>query len=1169
MRQILIIAVLLSFTTIKAQQIKPFFNTISVENGLPEGYIVSSLQDKSGYMWFGTQNGLVRFDGYTLKPYSFPNEHGNPLIQASVTHLLEDKEGKLWAFISTHGLYWLNRQQDKFERVNLDKTDHKIFSDHYFSKWFEDQNSNQHWLLGIDGNTYKPCLYTYDTQRFRFDKIEISSYKNQYPPSLENADILQDAEGKIWVAADSLLSYYEPSSKSFKPWFKLPDSLNNIMITGITEDPEKNEILWITTSIPNLDPVSNPDVIECYQVNTNTQEFRSFKHIKNDPNSIAGNCIRIITDSLNRIWFTTEFGVSLFSSHTETFKNYFLEMPPTASGDKTYVGVISADNEGNLWLGGSFNGLFHLDVKSGKTTLYSHNNDPGCLPDAPRGINKLLTDRSGTFWVFMPWRGVACLDHHKSMLNPIQIESNLNKESKASNPDDFFINGQYSDSIYFVNNTSGLFEWNYQKDSYKRIELKNDKVYRQITSTFVSYDGLIWVGSRDAGLFCYNPSTESVKVYTNDPKDSTSISSNAITVMTDNQEGNMWIGTASQGLCRLNKESSTFTRFPFISNNGTIKANNELDDNRVLSIYLDKNSILWIGTNNGGLNKFDTKTEKFTSYLDQEAGFYCVVNIFEDSYSQLWAGTYLSGMFLFDRETESKTRYSEQDGLIFNAVMGIEEDNSNNIWVASARGLSSLNQENNTISNFHIPIVDLSSNNVLFRGSNGMIQFAIPNGLISFNPEKMNASHEPPSIIIESLSYTSTSNRDTTIFTDGREQVELKFDENKISFRFVALHYANSEQNQYSYKLDGYDKEWIQSGEQRTATYTNLSPGKYTFSVKAANRDGVWNETSSNFIVNISPPWWQTTLAYIIYVLLFITGVIVIDWIQRKRLKEKERSQARDKELAQAKEIEKAYTKLKATQTQLIQSEKMASLGELTAGIAHEIQNPLNFVNNFSEVNTELISELKEEIEQGDKKEALALANDIANNESKIIHHGKRADSIVKGMLQHSRSNGKENVPTDINALADEYLRLSYHGLRAKDKSFNADFKTDFDDNLPKVNVVPQDIGRVMLNLINNAFYAVAETSAKENPNYKPQVRVSTKKVDTQIEIRVNDNGNGIPADIKEKIFLPFFTTKPTGDGTGLGLSMSYDIITKGHNGVLKFESGDGEGTEFIIQLNL
>ena len=300
---------------------------------------------------------------------------------------------------------------------------------------------------------------------------------------------------------------------------------------------------------------------------------------------------------------------------------------------------------------------------------------------------------------------------------------------------------------------------------------------------------------------------------------------------------------------------------------------------------------------------------------------------------------------------------------------------------------------------------------------------------------------------------------------------------------------------------------------------------------------------------------------------IFLMGFAFILW----RNKRKEQ-QAKILVQQQKDQLEQTLDKLKSTQSQLIQSEKMASLGELTAGIAHEIQNPLNFVNNFSEVNKELLVEMKEEIEKGNLDDAKEIANDVIANEEKINHHGKRADAIVKGMLQHSRStNNATKEPTDINKLADEYLRLAYHGLRTKDKSFNATMKTDFDATISNINIIPQDIGRIILNLITNAFYVVDEKKKsthqlKGGEEYEPVVTLTTKKVGDKVLISVKDNGNGIPPKVLDKIFQPFFTTKPTGQGTGLGLSLSYDIV-KAHGGDLKVETKESEGSEFLITL--
>jgi signal transduction histidine kinase len=323
----------------------------------------------------------------------------------------------------------------------------------------------------------------------------------------------------------------------------------------------------------------------------------------------------------------------------------------------------------------------------------------------------------------------------------------------------------------------------------------------------------------------------------------------------------------------------------------------------------------------------------------------------------------------------------------------------------------------------------------------------------------------------------------------------------------------------------------------------------------------------------IRPPWWKTNLAYVIYMLVFLGSILGIFYWRSAALRREnrileEKVQHRTLQLQQkSSELELSLDDLKSAQTQLIQSEKLASLGELTAGIAHEIQNPLNFVNNFAEINQELLGELEEEIEKGNLFEIKDLAKNLKINEGKINHHGQRASAIVRAMLEHSRASTGVKELTDLNSLADEYLRLAYHGLRAKDNTIVATIETHFDPELPKIAVIPQDMGRVILNLINNAFYAVTEKAKKGMEGYRPTVTISTKRLKNAIEIRVTDNGNGIPEAIKDKIFQPFFTTKPTGQGTGLGLSLSYDIVTKGHQGSLVVESKIGDGATFVIQL--
>jgi signal transduction histidine kinase len=310
---------------------------------------------------------------------------------------------------------------------------------------------------------------------------------------------------------------------------------------------------------------------------------------------------------------------------------------------------------------------------------------------------------------------------------------------------------------------------------------------------------------------------------------------------------------------------------------------------------------------------------------------------------------------------------------------------------------------------------------------------------------------------------------------------------------------------------------------------------------------------------------------YVLIAALIVFIIIALLLYRNNRNKKKAhqllQSQKEEIEM-QKKNVEETLSELKSTQAQLIHSEKMASLGELTAGIAHEIKNPLNFVNNFSEISNELLDELKSELQNDKREDALEIVDDLKQNLEKINHHGKRADSIVKGMLLHSRGTAGEKTPTDINDLLEQYVNLAYHGMRAQNKEFNIKIEKDYDESLEKIYVIPQDISRVFLNIINNACYAAYDKKKKSNDeNFSPVLKVSTKNLNGKIEIRIGDNGNGIPQDILDKIFQPFFTTKPTGEGTGLGLSLSYDVVVKQHNGELKVETKIGEGTEFVIVL--
>jgi signal transduction histidine kinase len=378
----------------------------------------------------------------------------------------------------------------------------------------------------------------------------------------------------------------------------------------------------------------------------------------------------------------------------------------------------------------------------------------------------------------------------------------------------------------------------------------------------------------------------------------------------------------------------------------------------------------------------------------------------------------------------------------------------------------------------------------------------------------------------------------STVNLQQKKPAIFAYNHNYLHFRFINQTYPSLKS--FSYKLTGLDYTWVDCTDCSQVQYAHLDGGDYTFLVKTKQPDDVPAQFNFTIEGNLLHRWWFVPMLFL-YLLLF-AGVIIYFFILfqfRQKLKEQ----------------------------RLIHKEKMASMAELTAGIAHEIQNPLNFVNNFSELNTELTDELKQAATAGDTQEVLILTNELTQNLQKITHHGSRASAIIKGMLEHSRTSTSQKEPTNLNALADEYLWIAYQDFRSKDKAFNCELITDLAPHLPLLTVVAQDLGRVFQNLYNNAFYTIQQKQKTAQIDYQPTVWLSSHRLTNAIEIRIKDNGTGIPEAVKAKIFQPFFTTKPTGEGTGLGLSLSYDIITKGHGGSLEVKTVQGEFTEFSIVL--
>jgi signal transduction histidine kinase/ligand-binding sensor domain-containing protein len=1102
---------MLSFSVcLKAQVRSTNFTQYTEKDGVPAVEIHDIVVDRLGYIWTGTLNGLARYDGYEFKRFYYNPNDTVSIHGLNVWSIFQDRKGEIWVATGPGFLNTYNPSTQKFRQFNFtDLVQRSATTEIGIRCMAEDDNGRMY--FGVDtyyGDTVSSTiLYKNENE----DKLKVLPV----PAGLRIHNtyrLIKDANGNIWA-----LTYFGI--------FKI-DTLGKLSRFQLLEDElrknadypgdigfDKQGHMWVISQKLRL-----------YDLNLETNTYKTWLSSELYPSNDFFFIPRSIDlDKDENIWIGTNGGLQFFNRKTEKFSHL-------DKGARIVVSDLSFDSFGTLWIGTAYDGLLKYEVRS-LLKSYSYNkDDKNSLTSG--WANNIYEASDGKIWITTggssATSGINILDTRNSQLRAIPYYKIQDRISGV-----YTIWENKPGEMYFAINNSTY------KFSDKTLELKPVKL---------------------PGI----PESIIINSFFKDSKK------------------NEWLCTFS-GLYKKDSGATAYKQYDLTRVNSRPAFSNE-----VTRVFESKRGI-WILTN-GGLFLYNHTTDKIERHgFDEEAGDIFITqdinSFYEDADGIAWVGTWQGGLSKYNVETKKIRTYTRNDGLPSMSIQGMLADERNNaLWLSTFEGLSRFDIKTEQFNNFSIADGiqgQLFADGAMLKTSTGLFAFGGSNGITIFSPDDINKNSIPPKVFLTDLKLFNSSivPGEKSILKKPvyeTEKIVLAHNQNNISIEFLALHFSNPTQNKYSYKLENYDDDWRDVGNQQVAFYPNLPPGEYIFRVKAANDKGVWNEQGATLKIKINSPWWKTTLAYILYAVLALGLGFAIDRYLRRRLVQKERERNRTRELQQAKEIEKAYYKLeethealKATQSQLVQSEKMASLGELTAGIAHEIQNPLNFVNNFSEVNKELIAEMKDELDAANLNEARKIAENIKDNEEKIILHGKRADAIVKSMLQHSRSSSGKKEPTDINALCDEYLRLAFHGLRAKDKSFSAKFTTDLDSSIGKINVIPQDIGRVILNLINNAFYSVTEKKKLNVEGYEPAVTVSTVKNNGKVQITVKDNGTGIPQKALDKIFQPFFTTKPTGQGTGLGLSLSYDIITKGHGGDLKVETKDGEGSSFIISIPL
>jgi signal transduction histidine kinase/ligand-binding sensor domain-containing protein len=996
------------------------------------------------------------------------------------------------------------------------------------------------------------------------------------------------------------LDKFDPSNNVFihyKHQLKNSSSLSQDTVTAIAQD--KDGFLWIGT-VSGLD-----------KLDINSGKFEHLLHDSKNNRTLTNDHINsILKDDKGTMWVGTDGGgLNRFDKQTNSFTRYY---PGNQHGlPDNDIQSLFEDSKGNFWIGASHNILFSIDRAKGTFEYYSGNPSNPEIISAPvekknasntrDAITFINEDAAGGIWIGTMRSGINRYDPatHKTLHfesnNDNQFKDKSGQSAYSSVDGLFWIStfegGLYKidpilntiphysanspvfaiyhdpNNILWVGTSNGLVRNDrnngntqvFSYDPFNPASISNNIIF----SIYEDKQNKLWIGTDGGGLNLFNKSTHTFNNYRHESKNSQSLVNDVVYAMCEDGDRNMWVGTGN-GLDLMDKITGRFTHYLHSSKDTATIGNNFIE-----TIIKDNKNDIWIGSGyRGGINKLMRSSNKFTHFLRGRSIF----SLFLDSENTIWAGTD-SGLYYMK---PSFTGFSEFIDSSLNtsstAVICIVEDPQKRLWLNSSLGIIALDRNRRIIGLYSKRYGVATTNYVLRAGyanSRGEIFFSGTDGYYSFDQNLLTPNLKLPRLMLTDFRLMDQSVKPGTGLLNqeinNTNELRLSYKQNVFSFDFAALDYTSPEDNQHFFMLENYDNGWHKSGTDRKAYYFNVPPGHYIFRVKGFNGNGFGTEKKVDII--ISPPWWRTWWAYILFASVLAGSIWGIIYYRGRKLR-LENKLLEDTVNRRTVELQQSLENLRSAQSQLIQSEKMASLGELTAGIAHEIQNPLNFVNNFSELNKELVDELQQAADKENYHEVKAIAKDIRDNEEKINHHGRRADAIVKGMLQHSRTSTGQKQPADINALADEYLRLSYHGLRAKDKSFNATIQTDFDKNIGTINIIPQDIGRVLLNLYNNAFYAVTEKNKQQHQGYQPTVSVSTKKFNDRVELRVKDNGNGIPQKVLDKIFQPFFTTKPTGQGTGLGLSLSYDII-KAHGGELKVEAEEDEGAEFIIRLSM
>ncbi|MCH2082353.1 MAG: ATP-binding protein [Saprospiraceae bacterium] len=1145
---------LLWTTSLLAQdELSYSFSFLSQKDGLSSDFVLSFLEDHQGFMWIGNENGINRYDGYQFSEFKDNPARPSSLKGNFVREMIEDRNKDIW-ICTDNALNLLRRKTGAFETIPIEES-FEVSKGISINQLLEDHQGNI-WAGSVADGVLKISPSGQSTD-FKIERFYHDPHlKNSLPKGIIRG-ILKDKNNHIWIAVNLSICLYKEEDSSFEIFdlssFLAPsEPLSYIENFAFDEEGgliigtyENGVFHW-----KNAQNREEPIQIKRYLHQTTKT---STAYLIND----------IISSPDGMVWISTDKGIIRLDIDQEEFK-FVRGLKGIKTSSPNRLTEMFFDSSGKLWIATSGDGVIIIDTTLPVFDYYGYEASDASTLSFPQ-VRTLLIDQNRNLWVGTLGGG---LDRFR--LSPSRRWVKVKNYSHEANNE-------------------------------------NSLVGNSVIKIIEDRKGYIWIATNGSGLSKLNPETEQFTSFLHDSDfPEGTISDNRIWALCEDNDGYIWAGSFEFGLNKIDSEKGSIQHY-------TADASTGLRSNLIRTIYKDSKGTIWVGSERG-LYKYDKINDQFIGY------FYSPTNpvslstnwvwaIFEDSNEDLWVGTNL-GLNKLDRETGNVLHYYEQDGLPSNSIYGILEDEKAQLWISTDAGLVRFikdiekQRELGIESPFRKYYSDEGLKGDAFLPHSffndkrtGHLYFGGTHGFNIIKPKEISFDTSQVRISLSSFSKFDISSSLNVPMEDpfiaSRESIQLSPTENVFSFSFTDFLSNKNIGNKYEYLLEGLSNQWIPLNGEKNMTFIQVSPGYYNLKIRGVNMDGYQIKEQQLIGISIQSPWWKSNWAIIFYIFLFLALLIFFrqSELHRSSLRQEaaiERARAEEKAsqaetvAKQAKQLQESLDSLKIknqeiieTQNQLILKEKMASLGQITAGIAHEIKNPLNFVTNFAEGSVELIEDVEmllskeqDHISTNLKKQLLELIEELKQNANDIHNNGNRADRIVKSMMQHARGRNDQKSISSINEIIEENINLAYHGYRATVPSFHVQIEKHLNPDLPPIKVVQQDIGRVLLNLLNNACYAVHKRLTIESVDYSPKIIIRSELDDRCIKITVHDNGAGIPPKVKEKIFTPFFTTKPTGTGnTGLGLSISYDLIVKGHNGRLEVESEAKQYTIFYIFL--